>query len=92
MHPKDWAHRKPEAHRSTRNGSTNACKHKNKGRAEADTAMFALRRALRPLNVAAASLTTLQLTKCDEKKGAAVGIDLGPTAYSLRGKLPQRQG
>ena len=44
--------------------------------------MFALRRALRPLNVAAASLTTLQLTKCDEKKGAAVGIDLG-TTYSL---------
>ena len=43
--------------------------------------MFALRRALRPLNVAAASLTTLQLTKCDEKKGAAVGIDLG-TTYS----------
>ena len=43
--------------------------------------MFALRRALRPLNVAAASLTTLQLTQCEEKKGAAVGIDLG-TTYS----------
>ena len=79
-----------------RNGSAARVAHaKNKARArshtprdadDATTTMFALRRALRPLNVAAAGLTTLQLTKCDEKKGAAVGIDLG-TTYSCVGSF-----
>ena len=73
-------------HYSPRNASTNACKRKKQGGGPATTIMFALRRALRPLNVAAAGLTTLQLTKCDEKKGAAVGIDLG-TTYSCVGSF-----
>ena len=51
-----------------RTGAPNACKHKRQGQGQQRHAMFALRRALRPLNVAAAGLTTLQLTKCDEKK------------------------